>query len=48
MVNTRNSECNGQTSNNQPNNANNNPQLEQLIAMQNLLMQVVLQMLNHL
>jgi hypothetical protein len=48
MVNTRNSQCNGQASNNQANNANNNPQLEQLIATQNQLMQAVLQTLNHL
>jgi hypothetical protein len=48
MVNTRNSQCNGQASNNQANNANNNLQLKQLIAMQNQLMQAVLQMLNHL
>jgi hypothetical protein len=32
MVNTRNIQCNGQASNNQDNNANNNPQTEQLIA----------------
>jgi hypothetical protein len=43
MVNTRNNQCNGQASN-----ANNNPQLEQLIATQNQLMQTVLQTLNHL
>jgi hypothetical protein len=48
MVNTRNSQCNGRASNNQANNANNNPQLEQLIAMQNQLMQAVLQTFNHL
>jgi hypothetical protein len=48
MVNTRNNQCNGQASNNQANNGNNNPQLEQLITMQNQLMQVVLQTLNHL
>jgi hypothetical protein len=48
MVNTRNSQCNGQASNNQANNANNNPQLEQLIATQNQLMQAVLQTLNHM
>jgi membrane-bound lytic murein transglycosylase B len=48
MVNTRNSQRNGQASNNQANNANNNPQLEQLIATQNQLMQAVLQTLNHL
>jgi hypothetical protein len=45
MVNTRNNPCNGQASNNQ---TNNNPQIEQLIATQNQLMQVVLQTLNHL
>jgi hypothetical protein len=43
MVNTRNNQCN-----NQANNGNNNPQLEQLITTHNQLMQVVLQMLNHL
>jgi hypothetical protein len=48
MVNSRNSQCNGQASNNQTNNDNNNPQLEQLIVMQNQLMQAVLQTLNHL
>jgi hypothetical protein len=47
MVNTRNNQCNGQASNNQANNGNNNPQLEQLIATQNQLMQAVLQTLNH-
>jgi hypothetical protein len=40
MVNTRNSQCNGQPSNN--NNSNNHVNLEQLIAMQNQLMQAVL------
>jgi hypothetical protein len=48
MVNTRNSQCNGRASNNQANNSNNIRQLEQLIAMQTQLMQVVLQTLNHL
>jgi hypothetical protein len=48
MVNMRNNQCNGQASNNQANNSNNNPQMEQLIATQNQLMQAVLQMLNHL
>jgi hypothetical protein len=48
MVNTRNNQCNGQASNNQANNDNNNPQLEQLIATQNQLMQAVLQTVNHL
>jgi hypothetical protein len=48
MVNTRNNPCNGQTSNSQTNNTNSNPQIEQLIATQNQLMQVVLQTLNHL
>jgi hypothetical protein len=42
MVNMRNNHCNGQA-----NNANNNNlQMEQLLAMQNQLMQVVLQTLN--
>jgi hypothetical protein len=45
MVNTRNSQCNGQPSNN---NSNNNVNLEQLIATQNQLMQVVLQTLNNM
>jgi hypothetical protein len=45
MVNMRNSHCYGQVSNNQ---ANNNPELEQLKATQNQLMQAVLQTLNHL
>jgi hypothetical protein len=40
MVNTRNSQCNGQPNNN--NNSNNNVNLEQLIATQNQLMQDVL------
>jgi hypothetical protein len=48
MVNTRNNPCNGQASNSQPNNTNNNPQIEQLIATQNQLMLAVLQTLNHL
>jgi hypothetical protein len=48
MANTRNDQCNRQASNRQTNNANNNPQMEQLIATQNQLMQVVLQTLNHL
>jgi hypothetical protein len=48
MVNMRNSQCNGQASNNQANNNNNNSQMEQLIATQNQLMQAVLQTLNHL
>jgi hypothetical protein len=39
MVNTRNSQCNGQPNNN---NSNNNVNLEQLIATQNQLMQAVL------
>jgi hypothetical protein len=47
-VNTWNNQCNGQASNNQANSANNNPQMEQLIATQNQLMQAVLQTLNHL
>jgi hypothetical protein len=48
MVNTRNNQWNGQASNSQANNANNNPQMEQLIDTQNQLMQAVLQTLNHL
>jgi hypothetical protein len=43
MVNTRNSPCNGQA-----NNANNNPQMEQLLTTQNQLMQAMLQTLNQL
>jgi hypothetical protein len=46
MVNTRNSQCNGQPSNN--NNTNNNFNLEQLITTQNQLMQAVLQTLNNM
>jgi hypothetical protein len=45
MVNTRNSQCNGQPNNN---NSNNNVNLEQLIATQNQLMQAVLQTLNNM
>jgi hypothetical protein len=45
MVNTRNSQCNGQPNNN---NTNNNVNLEQLITTQNQLMQVVLQTLNNM
>jgi hypothetical protein len=48
MVKMRNNQCNSQASNNQANIAKNNPQLEQLIATQNQLMQAVLQTLNHL
>jgi hypothetical protein len=47
IVNTRNSQCNGQTNNNN-NNSNNNVNLEQLIATQNQLMQAVLQTLNNI
>jgi hypothetical protein len=47
MVNTRNSQCNGQLSNNN-NNPNNNVNLEQLIATQNQLMQAVMQTLNNM
>jgi hypothetical protein len=47
MVNTRNSQCNGQPSNNN-NYSNNNVNLEQLIATQNQLMQAVLQTLNNM
>jgi hypothetical protein len=45
MVNTRNSQCNGQPSNN---NTNNNVNLEQLITTQNQHMQAVLQTLNNM
>jgi hypothetical protein len=48
MVNTRNNHYNGKATNNQANNANNNLQMEQLIATQNQLMQAVLQTLNQL
>jgi hypothetical protein len=44
MVNTRNSQCNGQPSNNNNNNAN----LEQLLSTQNQLMQAMLQTLNNM
>jgi hypothetical protein len=47
MVNTRNSQCNGQPSSNN-NNSNSNVNLEQLITTQNQLMQAVLQTLNNL
>jgi hypothetical protein len=47
MVNTRNSQCNGQPNNNN-NNSNNNVNPEQLIATQNQLMQAVLQTLNNI
>jgi hypothetical protein len=45
MVNTRNSQCNGQPSNN---NNNNNANLEQLLSTQNQLMQAMLQILNNM
>jgi hypothetical protein len=45
MVNTRNSQCNGQPNNN---NSNNNINLKQLIATQNQLMQAMLQTLNNM
>jgi hypothetical protein len=45
MLNTRNSQCNGQPNNN---NSNNNVNLKQLIATQNPLMQAVLQTLNNM
>jgi uncharacterized coiled-coil protein SlyX len=47
MVNTRNSQCNDQPSNNN-NNSNNNVNLKQLNATQNQLMQAVLQTLNNM
>jgi hypothetical protein len=43
MVNTKNSHCNGQPSNN-----NNNAHLEQLLITQTQLMQAMLQTLNHM
>jgi hypothetical protein len=43
MVNTRNSQCNGQ-----PSSSNNNVNLEQLITTQNQLMQVILQTINNM
>jgi hypothetical protein len=47
MVNTRNSQCNGQPINNN-NNSNNNANLAQLITTQNQLMQAMLQTLNNM
>jgi hypothetical protein len=47
MVNTRNSQCNGQPSNNNNNN-HNNAHLEQLLTTQNQLMQAMLQTLNNM
>jgi hypothetical protein len=44
MVNTRNNYCNAQANNANP----NNPQMKQLLAMQNQLMQAMLQTLNQL
>jgi hypothetical protein len=48
MVNTRNSQCNGQpsNSNNHNNNNNNNADLELLLTTQTQLMQAMLQTLN--
>jgi hypothetical protein len=50
MVNTRNSQCNGQPSNNNSNNHNNNNKnnthLKQLLTTQTQLMQAMLQNLN--
>jgi hypothetical protein len=48
MVNTRNSQCNGQPSNNNNNNNTNNANLEQLLTTQNQLMQAMLQTLNNM
>jgi hypothetical protein len=50
MVNTRNSQCNGQPSNNNNhnNNSNNNANLAQLLTAQNQLIQAVLQTLNNM
>jgi hypothetical protein len=47
MVNTRNSQCNGQPSSSSNNN-NNNANLEQLLSTQNQLMQAMLQTLNNM
>jgi hypothetical protein len=47
MVNTRNSQCNGQPSSNNNSN-NNNANLEQLLTTQNQLMQAMLQTLNNM
>jgi hypothetical protein len=47
MVNIRNSQCNGQPSNNN-NYSNNNVNLKQLIATQNQLIQAVMQTLNNM
>jgi hypothetical protein len=44
MVNTRNSQCNGQPNNNN----NNNAHLEQLLTTQTQLMQAMLQTLNNM
>jgi hypothetical protein len=46
MVNTRNSQCNGQPSNSNNHNNNNNAHLEQLLTTQTQLMQAMLQTLN--
>jgi hypothetical protein len=48
MVNTRNSQCNGQPNNNNNNHNNNNAHLEQLLTTQNQLMQAMLQTLNNM
>jgi hypothetical protein len=48
MLNPRNSQCNGQPSNNNNNNSNNNANLAQLLTAQNQLMQAVLQTLNNM
>jgi hypothetical protein len=45
MVNTRNSQCNGQPNNN---NNNNNAHLDQLLTTQTQLMQAMLQTLNNM
>jgi hypothetical protein len=47
MVNTRNSQCNGQPSSSNNNN-NNNAHLEQLLTTQTQLMQAMLQTLNNM
>jgi hypothetical protein len=48
MVNTRNSQCNGQPNNNNNSSKNNNANLELLLTTQNQLMQAMLQTLNNM
>jgi hypothetical protein len=48
ILNTRNSQCNGQPSSNNNNNNHNNANLEQLLTTQNQLTQAMLQTLNNM